>query len=129
MTVFLHHTIVAVPDAEESAAFVADILGLAPPTRRGPFSVVHADNGVSLDFLQTEAEVASQHYAFEVSDDAFDAIFQRILERGLDYWADPAASEPGRITSGAGGRGLSFEGPGGHYLEILTRPGGAAASG
>ena len=56
MPVHLNHTIVAARDREASAAFLADVLGLAPPETYGPFAVVRLDNDVSLDFM-TEKRV------------------------------------------------------------------------
>jgi hypothetical protein len=41
-------------------------------------------NGVSLDFYETQDEIASQHYAFLITEAEFDEIFARIRERGLD---------------------------------------------
>jgi catechol 2,3-dioxygenase-like lactoylglutathione lyase family enzyme len=125
MAVQLNHTIVSVHDSRASAAFLADILGLPAPTRFGPFVVVATDNGVSLDFLDAKGKVTSQHYAFLISEAEFDEIFHRIRERGLPYWADPGQSRPGEINHGDGGRGLYFEDPNGHLLEILTRPYGS----
>jgi hypothetical protein len=63
-----------------------------------------------------------QHYAFLISEAEFDSVFGRITERGLTFWADPAKSRPGEIYRHNGGRGLYFEDPNGHFLEILTRP-------
>ena len=122
MAVQLNHTIVSVHDSQASAAFLADILGLPAPTRFGPFVVVATANGVSLDFLDAKGKIASQHYAFLVSEAEFDEIFHRIRERGLPYWADPGQSRSGKINRGDGGRGLYFEDPNGHLLEIITRP-------
>ena len=45
MGVQLNHTIVKASDKEVSAHFLADILGLPPPTPYGPFLVVEVDNG------------------------------------------------------------------------------------
>ncbi|MDQ3274002.1 MAG: VOC family protein, partial [Actinomycetota bacterium] len=67
----------------------------------------------------------SQHYAFLVSDRKFDEIFGRIRERKLSYWADPYHREPDEINTRDGGRGLYFDDPDGHNLEILTRPYGS----
>ena len=121
----LNHTIVAARDQERSARFLSEILGLPEPTHYGPFTIVEADNGVSLDFIDTEGEITPQHYAFLVSESEFDTIFDRIQQRGLAHWADPARSEPGQINTRDGGRGVYFEDPDGHYLEILTRPYGS----
>jgi catechol 2,3-dioxygenase-like lactoylglutathione lyase family enzyme len=125
MTVQLNHTIVWCRDKQRSAAFLADILGLPPPARFGPFLVVDAVNGVSLDFHDTDGEIAPQHYAFLIGEDDFDEIFGRIRERGLQHWADPGQSQPGRINHNDGGRGVYFEDPDGHLLEIITRPYGS----
>ncbi len=129
MSIQLNHTIVACRDQQRSAAFLAEILGLPPPVRFGPFHVVEADNGVSLDFRETGGEITGQHYAFLVSESEFDAAFGRIMERGLSYWADPGKSRPGTINTNDGGRGLYFEDPDGHFLEIITRPYGSGAQG
>ncbi len=122
MAVQFDHTIVSAHDSGASAAFLTEILGLPPPTRFGPFQVVEADNGVSLDFLalDTDTEVIHQHYAFLVGELEFEKIFRRIQERGIAYWADPGQTRPGEINHSDGGRGFYFEDPNGHRLEVLT---------
>ena len=123
MAVQLNHTILWVRDKEESATFLADVLGLAPPATYGPFFVVQVDNDVSLDFLNVDGrEVSQQHYAFLVGESEFDEILGRIQERKLTYWADPAQQLPGEINTNDGGRGVYWEEPSGHLLEIITVP-------
>lgn len=123
MSVQLNHTIIGARDKQESATFLAEVLGTAPPSPYGPFLVVEVDNGVSLDFLENDGpDVHSQHYAFLVDDAKFDEIFGRIRERGLSYWADPGQRRAGEINTNDGGRGLYWEDPSGHLLEIITRP-------
>lgn len=122
MSVQLNHTIVSCRDQQRSAAFLTEILGLPAATRFGHFLVVEADNAVSLDFAESSGEIAAQHYAFLVGEDEFDAAFGRIRDRGLTYWADPGKSRPGTINHNDGGRGLYFDDPDGHRLEIITRP-------
>ena len=122
MGVQLNHTIVKASDKEVSAHFLADILGLPPPTPYGPFLVVEVDNGVSLDFADDHGRAHPQHYAFLVGEEEFDAIHGRIVERGLDYWADPFHHQPGQINTNDGGRGLYWDDPDGHILEIITVP-------
>lgn len=121
----LNHTIVASRDKRESATFLSDILGLPAPVPYGPFLVVEAANGVSLDFADHDDDVVPQHYAFLVSEDEFDEIFARIRERGLTYYADPGAQRPGEINTHDGGRGVYWSDPSGHWLEIITRPYGS----
>jgi catechol 2,3-dioxygenase-like lactoylglutathione lyase family enzyme len=125
MTVQLNHTIVNVRDKQESANFLAELLGLAPPFAFGPFLVVQVDNDVSLDFIDDEGPVETQHYAFLVGETEFDEIFGRIRERDLAYFADPARKQPGEINNHDGGRGVYWEDPNGHVLEIITRPYGS----
>jgi catechol 2,3-dioxygenase-like lactoylglutathione lyase family enzyme len=125
MTVTLNHTIVHCEDRDATAAFYADLLGVATPTAYGPFLVLELANEVSLDFLQTGPVVHPQHYAFLVSEDEFESIFGRIQDRGLEYWADPFHQQPGRTNDNDGGRGVYWEDPNGHNLEIITRPYGS----
>jgi catechol 2,3-dioxygenase-like lactoylglutathione lyase family enzyme len=121
MTVQLNHTIVAARDKQRSAAFLTEILGLPDAQTYGPFFVVEVDNGASLDFHDTEGEITPQHYAFLIGEDDFDEIFGRIRERKLPYWADPFKSQPGEINRNDGGRGVYFDDPDGHLLEVITR--------
>jgi catechol 2,3-dioxygenase-like lactoylglutathione lyase family enzyme len=125
VSVQLNHTIVSCRDQQRSAAFMTGILGLPAATRFGGFLVVAADNGVSLDFAEATGEITAQHYAFLVSEDEFDAAFGRIRDQGMTYWADPHRNRPGEINRNDGGRGLYFEDPDGHLLEIITRPYGS----
>lgn len=128
MAVQLNHTIVLSRDKRASAAFLAEVIGLGPPVAHGPFLGVEADNGVTLDFMDTSEEIHSQHYAFLISEEDFDAIFRRVTDRGIDYWADPFGNQKGEINHGDGGRGFYFQDPSGHWLEVLTRPYGSASS-
>jgi catechol 2,3-dioxygenase-like lactoylglutathione lyase family enzyme len=125
MAVQLNHTIVAARNSEASAAFLADVLGLPKPARFGPFMLVETANGVSLDFMAADGPIAPQHYAFLISEAEFDSIFGRIEARGLPYWADPYRTRQSKINHRDGGRGVYFQDPDGHLLEILTRPYGS----
>jgi catechol 2,3-dioxygenase-like lactoylglutathione lyase family enzyme len=128
MTVELNHSIVWCSDKVRSAGFMTDLLGLPPAKPFHHFLVVELDNHVSLDFYRKEGEVARQHYAFLIGEAEFDAAYGRILDRGITYWADPGQTRPGEINPNDGGRGLYFEDPDGHLLEIITRPYGSGAS-
>jgi catechol 2,3-dioxygenase-like lactoylglutathione lyase family enzyme len=118
----LNHTIVWCRDRAKSATFLAETLGLPKPTRFGPFFVVELANGVSLDFHDTDGEISAQHYAFLITEDDFDRVFAYLRERGLEYWADPGQKRAGEINHNDGGRGMYFEDPDGHLLEVITRP-------
>jgi catechol 2,3-dioxygenase-like lactoylglutathione lyase family enzyme len=122
MTAKLNHTIVHSRDKVAAAAFLAEVLGLPVPKPFFHFISVELGNEVTLDYLDAEGmEVQTQHYAFLVSEAEFDDIRARITKRGLAYWADPGRTEKGEINRYRGGRGLYFEDPSGHLMEILTR--------
>jgi catechol 2,3-dioxygenase-like lactoylglutathione lyase family enzyme len=127
MSVCFNHTIVHARDRQKSAAFLTEMLGLRAPVELGPFLVVALDNGASLDFIETDEAFAPQHYAFLIGETDFDQIFARLRERGVDYWADPRKTRQGEINRHDGGRGVYFEDPDGHFLEVLTRPYGSGA--
>ena len=127
MAIKLNHTIVHSLDARQSAEFLASLFELPAPKPFGPFLGVEVSNEVTLDFLDADGmEIQMQHYAFLVSDDEFDAIFGRIKSRALAYWADPGRTQQGRINHHFGGRGVYFQDPSGHLLEIITRPYGSS---
>ena len=122
MTVKLNHTIVHARDKRESALFYAEVFGFGDPVPFGPFLDVETANEVTLAILETDESFEPQHYAFLVSDEEFERIFDRVKARSLDYWADPAKRQKSEINTHFGGRGVYFQDPGGHLLEIITRP-------
>lgn len=117
----LNHVIVPAHDKDASALFLAEILGLDVRPQWGPFRPVQTSNGVTLDFV-TSPDVRTQHYAFLVDEAEFDAAFARIRTAGLEYYADPHKTAKGTINHHWGGRGVYFDDPNGHLLELITRP-------
>jgi len=128
MTIKLNHTIVHSLDKRAAAEFFAGLFGLPKPKPFGPFLDVEVANEVTLAFLDADGmEIQMQHYAFLVSEAEFDQIFGRIKQRGLKHWADPGQKQAGEINRHFGGRGVYFQDPSGHLLEIITRPYGSFA--
>ncbi|GFG51473.1 bleomycin resistance protein [Mycolicibacterium agri] len=127
MSINFNHTIVAAKDKKASANFLTELFGLPDPVPFGHFLTVTVANGVSLDYAEVpgNAQIHPQHYAFLVSEEEFDAIYGKIRERGMQHWADPRGNRPGEINRNDGGRGVYFQDPAGHYLEIITRPYGS----
>jgi catechol 2,3-dioxygenase-like lactoylglutathione lyase family enzyme len=113
MSIEFNHTLVHAKDTWAAAREVGRILGLAEPSSYGPFAVLQFDNGTTLDFISDTGE------------DDFDAIWDRLKEQGRQWWADPHKRQPGEINHEDGGRGLYWEGPDGHWLEIITSPYGS----
>jgi catechol 2,3-dioxygenase-like lactoylglutathione lyase family enzyme len=128
MPIKLNHTIVHARDKRESATFYSEVLGLPTAKPFGPFLEVETDNEVLLAIIETDEDIVPQHYAFLISEPEFDQIFGRIQARKLKYWADPGQKQEGRINHHFGGRGVYFQDPSGHLLEIITQPYGKAAS-
>ena len=121
MAVELNHTIVKVRDKKVSAEFYRDVLGLPEFTEYGPFTVISLANGATLDFNEDDSGTP-QHYAFLVSEEEFDGIQERIVARGQTFWGDPFKRMVNEVNRADGGRGLYWEDPDGHVLEIITRP-------
>ncbi len=117
----LNHIIVPAKDKDASAKFLADILGVKAQPQWGPFRPVQTSNGVTLDFVDSK-DVRTQHYAFLVDDEEFDASFAKLKKAGIAYFADPHKAGPGEINHHWGGRGVYFEDPNGHLLELITKP-------
>ena len=126
MAVKLNHTIVHSNDPRACAEWFATVFGLPAPKPFGPFLDIELGNEVTLAFLDAEGmELQIQHYAFLVSDAEFDQIFGRVKERKLKFWADPGMRQEGKINHHFGGRGVYFQDPSGHLLEIITKPYGS----
>ena len=122
MAVQLNHTIVAAHDAERSARWFATLFGVEAPEHFGHFWQITTANDVALDFSTEGDEIASQHYAFLVSEEEFDAIYGRVREQGIEHWADPQMKRPGQTNTEHGGRGVYFKDPSGHAIEMITKP-------
>lgn len=125
MAIDFNHTIVPARDSKTSARFLAEMLGLPAARAWGPFQMVTTENGANIDFMDTQGKIAPQHYAFIVSEPEFDEIFDRVRARSLPYWADPARRQSGEINHHDGGRGVYFEDPDGHLMEVITKPYGS----
>jgi catechol 2,3-dioxygenase-like lactoylglutathione lyase family enzyme len=120
----LNHLIIPARNKDTSAAFLADILGVEAGPQWGPFRPVQTSNGVTLDFVDS-SDVRTSHYAFLVEDREFDTAFAKIKAAGVSYYADPHKHEPGKINHHWGGRGVYFDDPDGHLMELITKPYGA----
>ena len=87
----------------------------------GPFLVVKLGNGVSLDYADDHGQPAPQHYAFLVSEEEFDEI-PRASSTAAWPSGQTRSTVAGEINTNDGGRGLYWDDPDGHSLEIITVP-------
>lgn len=124
MAITFDHTIIEACDNEATARWLTELLGLLAHEVMGYFAVVRI-GGTSLDFISTADEIVPRHFAFLVSETEFDAIFGRLKASGQGWWANPFHKQPGEINRWDDGRGVYFDDPNGHSLEILTRPYGS----
>jgi catechol 2,3-dioxygenase-like lactoylglutathione lyase family enzyme len=121
VAVQLDHTIVPCRDQVAAAKQLAEILGVPWAEKgMGPFSPVYVNEGLTLDFIQTDEAFPVHHYAFRVSEAEFDAIFGRIKAAGIPYRSEPHGPMNMKVNTGHGGRIVYWEEPAGHYWEILT---------
>ncbi len=119
MAILLNHTIVPARDKNASAVFFARIMGLEPAPAMGHFAPVRINDTLTFDFDNSE-DFERHHYAFQVSDEEFDAIYGRIKVEGVPHGSGPRSHTDGQINHRSNGRGVYFEGPDGHLLELMT---------
>lgn len=130
MRIELDHFIVSSHDKVASARCLAELLGVpwmeAAPL--GPFSPVFINEGLTLDFIDTDEHFPVEHYCFRVSEQDFDAVLARLQAAGIPYRADVRGPVDMRISTAFGGRGVYWNVPDGHQWEMLTVSYARAAS-
>ena len=120
MAIELNHTIVPARDPKASAQFLAGIWACRS-TRRPRTSRQSHWTTESPWTTTITTTFDSHHYAFQVSDEEFEAAFGRIKDASITFYADPACRQAGQVyTSKNGRRGTYFRDPDGHLMEILT---------
>jgi catechol 2,3-dioxygenase-like lactoylglutathione lyase family enzyme len=120
MTITLNHTIVPAHDKTAAAKFFAEIFGLKRG-RASYFAPVKVSKSLTLLFDDAD-KFESHHLAFHVSNREFDAIFGRIKAAKIAFGSAPWSLDDGRLNDWGGGRGLYFQDPNGHVLELMTVP-------
>ena len=120
MPVALDHIILHATDPRRSAGLLASVLGVPVLPDWGPFVRVQTGNWVTIDYMRDDPPFTEQHCAFLVDDETFDKGHALLLERGIAIWADPFRHRPGEINHLYGGRGVYFDDPDGHLMELIT---------
>jgi len=121
MPVQLDHTIVPIRSQVESARFLAGLLGVAWAEKgTGPFSPVYINDGLTLDFQDTDEDFPVYHFCFRVSENEFDAILGRIKAAGINYRSSVRGPMDMQINTQFGGRMVYWNEPDGHQWEMLT---------
>lgn len=119
MEITLNHTIVPSYDKVESAEFYTRILGFKCIGKFARFIVVRVNKTLCLDFAD-RGKFEPHHYAFKVSEQDFDAIFERLKMENIKHGSGPYNVENMKINHDNDGRGIYFRDASGHLLEILT---------
>lgn len=120
----LDHLIMKVNDMRTSVRFYTEILGFEAEGKDGPFTVLRVSPDFQLQ-LAPWGTPGFEHYAFAVSKDEFEIIFDRIRAAGIAYGPtfDTVGTNSGPgMESGARGPAptLYFNDPNQHLLEIKT---------
>ena len=121
MTIHLDHTIVPARDKIASARRLAELLGVPWAEHGpGPFAPVYVNEGLTLDFIETDEDFPIYHFCFRVDDDEFDAILGRIRAAGIPYRSSVRGPVDRVINTDYGGRLFYWNDPEGHQWELLT---------
>jgi catechol 2,3-dioxygenase-like lactoylglutathione lyase family enzyme len=121
MTIDLDHTIVPSRNKVASAKLLAELLGVSwAPSGIGPFAPVYVNDGLTLDFIDTEEEFPIYHFCFRVTQQEFDAILGRIKAAGIRYRSAVRGPWDMKIDTQFGGSGIYWNEPDGHQWEMLT---------
>lgn len=119
MTIDVDHVIVPTRDRSVAAKRLADLLGV-PWAGAGPFSAVYVNNGLTLDFVETEGNFASHHYSFRVEEKQFNAILARLRKAGIDYRSTMPAFGEAQDSAQYCGSSVRWEESDGHQWEVLA---------
>lgn len=119
MTVQLDHFIVSCKNKVSSAKMLGELLGV-PWTEQGvgPFASVYLNEGLTLDFIETEEAFPVEHYCFRVSPEEFGAILQRLRAAGIAYRSTVRGPADMKVHPEYGN--VYWDVPDGHRWEMLT---------
>jgi catechol 2,3-dioxygenase-like lactoylglutathione lyase family enzyme len=123
MMITLDHIGIAARDAEASARFLSEILGLGPARPEGPgdemYCLAIAEN-VSLLF-STADPAPTQHIAFRVDEETFTAVVDRLRAKGSAFGNAPEDLTNMQTGDPLGGNGrVYFFDPNGHLFEVIS---------
>lgn len=119
MTVHLDHFIVPCRNKAASAKQLGELLGVPwAETGLGPFAPVYLNEGLTLDFIETEEAFPVHHYCFRVSQEEFDAILGRIRAAGVAFRSTVRGPVDMKVSTEYGN--IYWNEPDGHQWEMLT---------
>ena len=119
MTIHLDHAIVPTHHKLASAKLLAELLGVPwAESGAGPFSPVYVNDGLTLDFIDTDEAFPIYHFCFRVEQHEFDAILARIQAAGIKYRSEVRGPVDMQVNAQLGN--VYWNEPDGHQWEMLT---------
>ena len=117
----LDHTIVPSHDKVAAARLLGELLGVRwAPSGLGPFAPVYLNDGLTLDFIDTDEAFPIYHFCFRVAPDHFEAILARIRAAGIAFRSSVHGPVDHAVDTHHGGRIVYWNEPDGHQWEMLT---------
>lgn len=121
MTIYLDHTIAPSRNKLASAKRLGELLGVPwGEAKAGPFAAVYVNDGLTIDFIDTDEDFPVYHFCFRVSDDEFTAILGRIRAAGIPFRSSVRGPMDMKVGTEYGGKGIYWNEPDGHQWEMLT---------
>ena len=121
MAIELDHVIVSSRSKVASARQLAELLGVGwSATTIGPFAAVLVNDGLTLDFFETDESFPIEHFCFRVSPVEFDAILARLQAAGIAYRSNVHGAVDRQVNHQFGGVNVYWNEPDGHQWEMLT---------
>jgi hypothetical protein len=119
MSITIDHIILPAYNNEESARWLAKIMGLQYLGPDRHFAPVRVNDTFKLAYYTTQ-DFTPYHLGFHIGDEEFEGILQRLQENNISYGNDPREVTNLRTDHPFGGKGLFFLDLNGHLLEVMT---------
>jgi len=117
----LDHMTVPVRDKEATVDFYASVFAGQKGSARGRIVGLWLSEVLELQFRATDV-VESNHYAFRLDAEEFDAILGRLNALGIPYGSSRTDLNGELLVSPNSQRAVFFPDPNGHDLELITGP-------
>jgi catechol 2,3-dioxygenase-like lactoylglutathione lyase family enzyme len=119
VSINLDHTIVPARDKATAARQLAQVLGVhCGPAAAGPFHAVYVNDGLTLDFVDTDEAFPVYHFCFRVEQTEFAVILARLQAAGIPYRSSVRGPMDMQVDAQYGN--VYWNQPDGHMWELLT---------